>query len=64
VRDTLGGVSMDGRLLTVLLLLVVPAVLIGVTVFYFSSNPVAIFTLLAVMVAGGFYLLTYSESFA
>jgi hypothetical protein len=55
---------MDGRLLTALLLFVVPAALIGVTVLDFSSNPVAIFALLAVMVAGGFYLLTYSESFA
>jgi hypothetical protein len=53
---------MDGRLLTVLLLLVVPAALIGVTVLEFSSNPVAIFALLALMVAGGFYLLTYTES--
>lgn len=54
---------MDGRLLTVLLLFVVPAALIGVTVLDFSSNPVAIFTLLAVMLVGGLYLLTYSDSF-
>jgi hypothetical protein len=54
----------DGRLLTVLFLFVVPAVLVGVTVFRFSANPVAIFALLAVMVVGGFYLLTYNESFA
>jgi hypothetical protein len=55
---------MDGRLFTVLLLFVVPAALIGVTVFRFSANPVAIFALLAAMVVGGFYLLTYTESFA
>jgi hypothetical protein len=55
---------MDGRLLTVLLLLVVPAALLGVTVLEFSSNPVAVLALIAVMLAGGFYLLTYSESFA
>jgi hypothetical protein len=55
---------MDGRLLTVLLLLVVPAALIGLTVLEFNSNPVAVFGLIALMVAGGFYLLTYTESFA
>jgi hypothetical protein len=52
---------MDGRLLTLLLLFVVPAALIGLTVVEFSSNPVSIFALLAVMVAGGFYLMTYTE---
>jgi hypothetical protein len=55
---------MDGRLLTVLLLLVVPAALIGLTVLEFHSNPVAIFALLAAMIVGGFYLLSYTESFA
>jgi hypothetical protein len=55
---------MDGRLLTVLLLFVVPAALLGVTVVEFASNPVAVFALLGVMVAGGFYLLTYTESYA
>ena len=55
---------MDGRWLTVLLLLVLPAALIGVTIEFFSSNPVSIFTLLAVMVIGALYLLTYTESFA
>jgi len=55
---------MDGRLITVLALLVVPAALIGVTVARFSSNPVAIVGLLAVMIVGTFYLLTYRETFA
>lgn len=55
---------MDGRLLTALLLILVPAVLLGVTVIEFSSNPLAVFLLLAVMVLGAFYLLTYNESFA
>jgi hypothetical protein len=55
---------MDGRLATVLLTLVLPAVLIAVTILKFSSNPVSIFALFAVMVGGAFYLLTYSESFA
>ena len=55
---------MDGRLFTVLALLVLPAALIGVTVEVFSSNPVSIFTLLAVMIVGIFYLVSYKESFA
>jgi hypothetical protein len=55
---------MDGRFYTVLLLLVLPAVLIGVTVVEFHSNPVSILGLLAVMVVGVFYLVSYTESFA
>lgn len=55
---------MDGRLFTVLALLAVPAALIVVTIAFFSSNPVSIFTLIAVMLVGGLYLLTYRESFA
>jgi len=45
-------------------LLILPAALIGVTVFEFHSNPLSIFALVAVMVAGAFYLLSYTESFA
>ena len=55
---------MDGRLFTVLVLLVLPAALIGLTALEFSSNPVAIFALLAVMIVGVFYLVSYAESFA
>lgn len=55
---------MDGRWFTVLFLLVLPGALIGVTVVEFHSNPVAILGLLAVMVVGVFYLLSYSETFA
>jgi hypothetical protein len=54
---------MDGRLFTVMALLVAPAILIGLTVAVFSSNPVAILTLIAVMIGGAFYLLTYRETF-
>lgn len=54
---------MDGRLFTVLVLLVLPAALIEVTVLEFHSNPVAILGLLAVMIAGSFYLVSYTESF-
>ena len=55
---------MDGRHYTVLFLLVLPAVLIGVTIWHFASNPLAIFALLAAMVVGAFYLLSYNASFA
>jgi len=55
---------MDGRLVTVLALLVLPAALIGVTIVEFHTNPVAILGLLAVMIVGAFYLLSYTESFA
>jgi len=55
---------MDGRFFTVLALLVLPAALIGVTVFEFHSNPFAIFLLVAAMIVGSFYLLSYTESFA
>lgn len=55
---------MDGRLTTALLLLALPAALLALTILEFSSNPIGIFVLLAVMLVGGFYLLTYTESFA
>ncbi|MGD0250259.1 MAG: hypothetical protein ABSB97_05160 [Thermoplasmata archaeon] len=55
---------MEGRLLTFLLLILLPAVLLGVTIAEFHSNPVSVMVLLAVMLVGGFYLLSYSESFA
>ena len=55
---------MDGRLAIVLLFLILPAALIAVTVEEFHSNPVAIVGLLAVMVVGAFYLVSYTETFA
>jgi hypothetical protein len=54
---------MDGRLATVLATIVLPGALIGVTYVEFSSNPLAILGLIAVMVGGSFYLLSYRESF-
>jgi len=54
---------MDGRWFTVVFLEILPIVLIGVTIWKFASNPLAIFALLATMVAGGFYLLSYTSSF-
>ncbi|HXQ48193.1 MAG TPA: hypothetical protein VN842_00230 [Thermoplasmata archaeon] len=54
---------MDGRWFTVVFLEILPVLLIAVTVWKFASNPLSIFGLLAAMVAGGFYLLTYTSSF-
>lgn len=55
---------MDGRWLAVLLTLLLPAALIGLTVAEFSSNVVAIFGLLGVMVGGALYLVSYTETYA
>jgi len=55
---------MDGRMFTVLAMLVLPAALIGVTVEEFHSNPVSILGLIAVMIVGAFYLVSYTETFA
>jgi hypothetical protein len=55
---------MDGRLFTLILFLVVPAVLIGVTIAFFSSNPISILVLIALMIIGAFYIMTYRETFA
>lgn len=54
---------MDGRLLTLLLAIILPGALIGVTVAFFSSNPVSILGLFVVMTGGVFWLLSYSDSF-
>ena len=54
---------MDGRLVTVAGAFVAPWIGIGVTVWKFSSNPVAILGLVLVNLAGALYLLSYTESF-
>ncbi len=54
---------MDGRHYTVLLLLGLPALLIGITVVFFASNPLSIFVLLGFMLLGVFYLSSYTGSF-
>ncbi|HEV2519495.1 MAG TPA: hypothetical protein VGX00_02580 [Thermoplasmata archaeon] len=54
---------MDGRLVTALTTLLVPAVLIGITVWKFAANPLAMLILISTMVAGTLYLLTYRETF-
>ncbi|HTT35825.1 MAG TPA: hypothetical protein VMH78_08185 [Thermoplasmata archaeon] len=54
---------MDGRVLVLLLAEVVPAALIGVTIWEFASNPIGLLALLTTMVLGAFYILSYAESF-
>ena len=52
---------MNGRQVTGILTLLVPAVLIGVTWKFFGSNPLSILGLLLVMIVGSLYLLSYPE---
>ncbi|MCI4340025.1 MAG: hypothetical protein L3K06_04635 [Thermoplasmata archaeon] len=54
---------MDGRIIAGFLTIALPAVLIGVTIWRFSSNPISILGLLAVLLIGGIYQLSYPESF-
>jgi hypothetical protein len=54
---------MDGRVLTLLLTYALPAVLIAVTIWRFSANPLAILALILTMIGGSVYLLTYTDSF-
>jgi hypothetical protein len=54
---------MDGKLVTGLGFLAAPAAVICVTVAWFSSNPVTIFAMMALMLVGAFYLMTYRETF-
>lgn len=53
----------DGRIATLVLTQLAPAALIGVTIWRFASNPVALIGLIGVMVIGGLYLLSYTDSF-
>jgi hypothetical protein len=53
---------MDSRWIVGALTIALPTALIGVTVYQFSSNPLSLLALLAVMIVGGIYLLSYPES--
>jgi hypothetical protein len=54
---------MDSRIIVGLATIVLPAVLVGITVWRFASNPLSILGLLTVMMVGSVYLLSYTESF-
>ncbi|MFZ0830719.1 MAG: hypothetical protein WCB18_05520 [Thermoplasmata archaeon] len=55
---------MDGRILVVALTLALPAALIAATVAWYSTNPVSLLILFSVMLLGGLYLLSYSDTFS
>jgi hypothetical protein len=61
VEPRLRAGGMNGRQITGILTLLAPAVLLGVTVAYFGSNPLAVLVLIVVMIMGAMYLLTYPE---
>ena len=52
---------LNGRTITGILTLLLPAILIAVTIQYFASNPVTILVLIIVMGMGMLYLLSYPE---
>jgi len=54
---------MDSRLLIALATILLPAVLIGLTVWRFASNPLSILALLTIMMIGSVYLLSYTDAF-
>lgn len=54
---------MDGRILVVALTIVLPAVLMGATIVWFATNPIAMLVLFSAMLLGGLYLLSYTETF-
>lgn len=55
---------MDGRYIVVGLAILLPAVLMGVTVAWFSTNPLTMLVLFAVMLLGCVYLVSYSDTFS
>jgi len=54
----------DGRFLVVGLTLALPAVLMAATVAWFSTNPISMLILLAVMLFECLYLVSYSDAFS
>jgi hypothetical protein len=54
---------MEGRILVALATVVLPAVLVGITIWRFAANPLSILGLLTVIMVGSIYLLSYNESF-
>jgi hypothetical protein len=54
----------DGRYIVVALALVLPAILMAITVAWFSTNPISMLILFSVMLLGCLYLLSYSDAFS
>lgn len=55
---------MDGRYFVVGLTLALPAVLVAVTILWFSANVITMLILFSVMLLGCFYLLSYTDAFS
>lgn len=53
--------SAKGKILAGLVGIVLPAVLLGVAIVFFSSNPLAVIGTITTMIGGGMYLLSYQE---
>lgn len=54
---------MDGRVFVVGLAIILPAVLIGATVAWYSDNPVSMLILFSVMLIGALYLVSYKDTY-
>lgn len=54
----------DGRFIVVGLTIILPAILLGVTVGWFATNPLALLVLFAVMLLGALYLVSYTDTFS
>ena len=54
---------MDGRIFVIGLTIVLPAILMGVTVAWYSTNPVSMLIMFVVMLLGALYLLSYPDTF-
>jgi hypothetical protein len=54
----------DGRIVVVGLTLVLPAILMGATVAWYSTNPISMLILFSVMLLGCMYLLSYTDAFS
>jgi predicted branched-subunit amino acid permease len=54
----------DGRWIVVGLTIVLPAILMVLTVAYYSTNPISMLVLFSVMLFGCLYLLSYSDVFS
>ena len=54
---------MDGRFVVVGLTIVLPAVLMAMTVVWYSTNPISMLVLFSVMLLGALYLLSYADTY-
>lgn len=53
--------STRGKITAALVGVGIPAVLLGVAIAYFASNPLSVIATITWMIGGGIYLLSYQE---